>query len=344
MPAGLSGHKAVFALVEGATTQSVVYVIGGADSTQAPRDTVRFATIASNGQLSGWTTTAGLPAARAFHAAVVATAFNSRVRGLGYIYVLGGASDAAGAPSTTVYRGALAADGSISGWIEAGTLPVALHSLGAVMFRGEIYVAGGSGAGNVPVATVYRARVDTLGGLGAWQTLASLPAPLSHHGFVTFGGYLYTFGGDSSAVAPNDANFTDNTKKVKQIWYNRINLRTGDLVNATWTVNANELIKEVSKHSTVVAGGAVLVSGGLYSGASTGSTEQSYAFFNSDGSVGSLNGATGAHTIQSKNGGIDLFNHAALSYIDAGGAAHVLVLGGDNVEAPSKKRAEVWFY
>jgi hypothetical protein len=94
----------------------------------------------------------------------------------------------------------------------------------------------------------------------------------------------------------------------------------------------------------VVAGGSVLVSAGLYAGATSGSTEQSYAAFNSDGSVGTLNGATGAQTIQFNNGGRDLFNHAALSYIDGSGVAHVLVLGGDEAAAPSKKRAEVWFY
>jgi hypothetical protein len=341
LPIGLSGHRAVFAAVG---TSNLVYVIGGADSTYAPRDSVYHATIQANGQVSTWTETTSLPGARAFHAAVVATGFNSRVKGDGYVYVLGGATDAAGTPVNTVYRGALAANGSVSGWTAVGTLPAALHSLGAVIFRGEIYIGGGSGAGNVPVATVYRARIDTLGNLGGWQALASLPAPRSHHGWVTFGGYLYAFGGDSSAVTPNDSNFTDNSKKLKQIVYNRINLRTGDLASATWTTNANDLIKEVSKHTAVVAGGSVLVSGGLYAGASTGATEQSYASFNSDGSVGSLNGATGSHTIQSVNGGRDLFNHAGLSYIDANGAAHVLVLGGDDASAPSKKRAEVWFY
>jgi hypothetical protein len=341
LPAGLSGHKAAFASVG---TSNLVYVLGGADSTQAPRDSVYYTAIQSNGQLGTWTATASMPGALAFHAAVIATQFNSRVRGDGFIYVLGGATDANGTPANTVYRGTVAADGSLSAWTTAGTLPAALHSLGAVVFRGEIYIGGGSGAGNAPVATVYRARIDTLGNLGSWQPLAPLPTPRSYHGWATFGGYLYAFGGDTSAVTPNDANFADNTKKLKQIVYNRISLRTGDLVGASWTVNANDLIKEVSKHTAVVAGGSVLVSGGLYAGASTGSTEQSYASFNSDGSVGSLNGATGAHTIQSVNGGRDLFSHAALSYIDASGVAHVLVLGGDDASAPSKKRAEVWFY
>ncbi|HXF96064.1 MAG TPA: kelch repeat-containing protein, partial [Gemmatimonadales bacterium] len=338
LPVGLSGHRAVFAPVG---TTNLVYVLGGADSTHAPRRDVRYAAIGADGHLTAWTLTDSLPAPRAFHAVVVATPFNSRVKGDGYIYVLGGAVDAAGTPANTVYRGTLAADGSIAAWTSVATLPAALHSLGAVIFRGEIYIGGGSGSGNVPVASVYRARIDTLGNLESWRALAPLPGPRSYHGWVTFGGYLYAFGGDTSAVTPNDSNFTDNTKKLKQIVYNRISLRTGELVSATWTLNAAELIKEVSKHTAVIAGGSVLISGGLYAGAATGSTEQSYAGFNSDGSVGSLNGATGAQTIQSQNGGRDLFNHAALSYIDASGVAHVLVLGGDDASAPSRKRPEV---
>jgi hypothetical protein len=108
-------------------------------------------------------------------------------------------------------------------------------------------------------------------------------------------------------------------------------------------VNSSSLTKAVGKHTAVVAGGNVLVTGGLYNGASTGSSEESYAQLRTDGTVSSFSGATGSHTITSA-GGSNLFNHAALSYVDANGVAHVLVLGGDDVNAPGKKRAEVWFY
>lgn len=212
-----------------------------------------------------------------------------------------------------------------------------------MIFRGALYVAGGATTGNVPVATVYRSRVDSTGALGAWQAEPSLPFGRAHHSFGQFGGYLYAFGGDSAAVTPNDSNYTTNSTKLGQIAYAKINLRTGDLDVTGWTVNAASLTKAVSKHTAVVAGGNVLVTAGLYNGAAVGSTEESYAQFNSDGSVSSFNGATGSHTITSA-GGKNLFNHAALGYVDASGVAHVLVLGGDDVNAPGKKRKEVWFY
>ena len=106
---------------------------------------------------------------------------------------------------------------------------------------------------------------------------------------------------------------------------------------------ASSLTKAVSKHTAVIAGGNVLITGGLYNAAATGSSEESYAQLNSDGSLGSFNGATGSHTIASA-GGKNLFNHVAIAYVDAVGVAHVLVLGGDDVNAPGKKRKEVWFY
>lgn len=345
LPVALSGHSAAFAVVGGATTSNnLVYVTGGADSSYAPRSGVYFATIQANGQLSAWTSALALPTAVAFHASVVATPFNSRVKGAGFIYVLGGATDAAGVPTSAVYRGALDSTGAVTGWTSLGTtLPAPVHSLGAVIFRGDLYIAGGATTNNAPVAAVYRARIDSTGALGGWQTQPALPFGRAHYGLGQFGAYLYAFGGDSAAVTPNDSNYTNNATKLSQIAYARINLRTGDLVGPGWTLNASGLTKAASKHTAVIAGGNVLITAGLYNGAATGSTEETYAQLNSDGSVASFNGATGSHTIASA-GGKNLFNHAALGYVDANGVAHVMVLGGDDVNAPGKKRAEVWFY
>lgn len=344
LPVGLSGHAAAFATVEGASAPTnFVYVTGGADSSYTPGASVYFAQIADNGQLGAWTSTAPLPAAVAFHASVAATPFNSRVKGPGYIYVFGGAVDASGTPTNAVYRGTLGTDGAVSAWSAAGQLPAAVHSLGAVLFRGDIYLVGGSGADNTPVAEVYRARLDSLGTIGEWVPQPALPLARSYARVAQFGGYLYAFGGDTGAVTPNDSNYTSNATKLNEVVYARINLRTGDLADPTWTPNNSGMTKAASKHTVVVAGGNVLVTGGLYNGAATGSSEESYAQFNSDGTVSSFAGATGAHTIASA-GGKNLFNHAALGYVDANGVAHVLVIGGDDVNAPGKKRAEVWFY
>jgi hypothetical protein len=341
LPVGLSGHAAAFAELHGTTTTRAVYAIGGADNSNTPATSVYLATVGGSGTLSSWSPTTTLPVGLAFSAAAVATPANSRVTALGFLYVIGGATDASGQPSTTVYRGTLAADGTVSSWVQTTALPVPLHSTGAVIFHGDLYVAGGSTTGNAPAGAVYRSRVDTSGTLGSWQTEAALPFPRAHAGLGAFGGYLFAFGGDSGAVAPNTGSLS--ASAIGDVASAKIDLRTGDLTSAGWTTNPNKLKKTVTKHTAVIAGGDVLVTAGLYNGASTGSTEETYAQFNSDGTVGAFNGATGSNTISSLGGG-NLFNHAALGYTDGNGAFHVLVVGGDDVNTPGTKHTGVFFY
>ncbi len=85
LPVGLSGHAVAAATLPGATPTSVVYVVGGADSTNAPRNSVLYATVSSTGAVGTWTTTTVLPASLAFAAAVVATPANSPVTGNSYL-------------------------------------------------------------------------------------------------------------------------------------------------------------------------------------------------------------------------------------------------------------------
>ena len=153
---------------------------------------------------------------------------------------------------------------------------------------------------------------------------------------------MYAFGGDGGTVVPNDAS-TSSATALSDVIYAQVDLRSRDLTTAGWTLGANKLKKAVVKHSSVVAGGNVLVSGGLYTGATTGSSEESYAVLNSDGTVGTFNGATGANTISSAGGG-NIFNHAAVGYTDGSGAFHVMVVGGDDVNTPGTKHKTVFFY
>ncbi len=156
------------------------------------------------------------------------------------------------------------------------------------------------------------------------------------------GTFLYAFGGDSSSVTPNDSSSLKTTS-LSDVVYAQIDIHTGSLTAAGWTAGANKLKKAVAKHTVVVAGGDALITAGLYNGAATGSTEESYAGLNADGTTTSFNGATGANTISSAGGG-DLFNHAATGYLDAAGAFHVLVVGGDDVNTPTKKRKGAFYY
>lgn len=160
----------------------------------------------------------------------------------------------------------------------------------------------------------------------------------------TFGGFLYSVGGDSGTITPDDGNFVNNDTKLNEVAYVAINLRNGDIDATDWTINANALSKNRSKHSMLVAGGNIFVSSGLYSGIGlSGSSENTFAQIFADGSVDTFAGATGSNTLFS-TGGANLFNQAALSYIDANGVARVLVLGGDDTNNPGIKRSTVMFY
>jgi hypothetical protein len=344
LPQVLSGHSAVFFPVETQnSTANYVHVAGGIGSLNEPQSDVYYAMLQPTGQLGAWQYSTSLPVPRAFHTAVVASPYNSRVNNDGYIYILGGISEVNGQPVSTVYRAAIQSDGNLGNWSTATQFPRPIHSAGAVIFRSWLYVAGGATNDHQPVASVYRARIDSLGLVGEWEELASLPSARAYHQFASFGGYLYAVGGDNSAVHPNDGNYTNNDSKLDQVVYARINLRTGELSESGWQVNSNTLTKRTSKHTSLMAGGNVLNTGGLYSGAHTGSSENSYAQVNSDGSVGQFQGATGSNTILSQGGG-NLFNHAAISYVDANGVARVMVLGGDDVNNNGNRRNAVWYY
>lgn len=342
LPAAVSGHQAVYTPLLNAIDETEQYVVvtGGRTSDGISLDQTLSGRIDANGDIVSWNETTPLPDSLSFHATVSATPFNSRVTssGAGAVYALGGV-DNNGDPVSSVSIATLENDASISGWRSGTPLPEPLHSLGAVIFRSTIYIAGGATTDNVPVAKVYKAEIDTTGDIGTWQELPSLPSARSYHGFLSFGGYLYSVGGESAAVAP------DGTSQdlIPEVAYARVNLRTGELMNSSWTVNADELQKSRSKHTAVTAGGTIFVSSGLYSAAGQGSSENVFAQINSDGSVGTFNGATGSNTLQSE-GGINLFNQAGLSYVDENGVAHVMIIGGDNVNDPGTKTSNVLFY
>ena len=193
------------------------------------------------------------------------------------------------------------------------------------------------------MTSVYRARPDDQGELSAWEALTPLPSARAHHDVQTFGGVLYSVGGNSATVDPNDGTFISNDTKLTEIAYVQINLRNGDIDAAAWTLNADELGKKRSNHSIVIAGGNIFVTSGLYNGANTGASENVFAQIDADGSVGTFAGATGSNTLLSE-GGANLFNLTAISYVDANGVARVMILGGDNVNAQGSKQTTVLFY
>jgi hypothetical protein len=209
----------------------------------------------------------------------------------------------------------------------------------ATIFRGYVYLMGGSTTTNAPVATTYRAAINADGSLGGWQSLAPLPQATSYLSVAQFGPYLYAVGGDGGTTTP--VLNTTSGAEMNNVYQATINLRDGTLSSAGWSA-LSTMNKGRSKHATLAAGGALLTSSGVYGG-SIGNSENSYATINGDGTIGSWNGATGTNTIGSLLG-YSLYNEAALSFADATGVGHVIVLGGADRATPGKASAAVVYY
>jgi hypothetical protein len=220
-------------------------------------------------------------------------------------------------------------NGELGSWQETTPLPVPLHSAAAAIFRGYLYVAGGADAAHAATVGMYRARVNPDGSLGSWEALPSLPSAVSYASLVNFGPYLYVVGGETASSEPQRHTLTG--AETANVWLARINLRTGALTQAGWSA-VSVLVKERSKHSTLFVGGSLFVTSGLYAGGQ-GSSENAFAPVNSDGTLQSWAGATGAQTIAAEIG-YSLYNQATITYTDGEGNGRLLVLGGGRIFSP----------
>lgn len=353
LPAAIQGFPTVIADIETTsggmtTTTSHIYTLGGntaasgtmsgrnANTSSVYSNTLEDGSNGAAGSVVGasWATEANsLPAERGFAAGALANSFNSPVSGAGTIYVLGGL-DATGAAVSTVYYAGLDNGGAVGAWAPTTALPDVRYAFGAVVFRGRLYVAGGNDGTDTPVASVYSAPINTDGTLGAWAMLPDLPVPVAYHRLVVTGGVLYVLGGTLSAAVDPTASAVS-SQPLSTVYYNAID-PDGTLAGTSWTTNPSSLIKTVEKNTVVAIGSYVLASGGLYNGASTGSTEESYAAQSTtDATLGSFGGATGSKTITGTAGGYNFFNQSAALYVDPLGNPHVLILGGQTVGNPT---------
>ena len=95
-----------------------------------------------------------------------------------YLFVAGGHTNLANAPTDVVLSAKINADGTISDFQSCTHLPRALRDFAFVGFKGRLYVAGGIGASG-RTDEVYSAAIGADGKLSAWQANAKLPAARS---------------------------------------------------------------------------------------------------------------------------------------------------------------------
>lgn len=328
LPQPLQGLGAVFVPVEeGSTPANYIFTIGGADSMAVPTATVYRAVVEQTGALQSWDAVTPLPEERAYHATTAATGFTAALdttTTAAYLYVMGG-QDSTGAVASSTHYVHVGLDGTVGDWQAGPELPEPIQGAGAVLFRGYLYLVGGQDTAGTALATSYRARVNNDGGLDAWESLPAMPRAAAFGSVVSFGPYIYSVGGESAGVSAVQASTTGT--ETSTVYLARINLRTGSLRAEGW-VETESLQRGRSKHNSLVGGGAVFTTSGVYAG-QVGSLENVYAPFvtGGNGLLEPWNGATGAELIQTELG-YGIYNQAAVYFIDQDGDGHVLVLGG----------------
>ncbi|HSX07112.1 MAG TPA: choice-of-anchor U domain-containing protein [Candidatus Saccharimonadia bacterium] len=187
----------------------------------------------------------------------------------GYIYVLGG--DTNSGRLDTVYYARLNADGTTGTWTtNTISLPNPMINEGAVVVNGYIYLIGGFGS--YFQNTVYYAKINTDGSVGAWTTSAhNLPQIKSRAATVYSNGYIYVLGGE------NDSGLPDNI-----IYYTKVNADAS--INA-WTTSTTSLPVALQDTASFVANGYIYILGGINNSGATNTIY--YAKLNTNGTLGS---------------------------------------------------------
>ena len=172
-----------------------LYSVGGTTvSGGAPTAQVYYAKINADGSLGAWTTSAN-PLSAPRNQAQLAVVGNT-------MYVIGGNTTGAGAPSNQVYTMTLNPTTGLNSaeTLATNTLPGATVSGVAGAMNGYMYYVGGDDGTN-PRATVYYAKILPTGLLGTWATSPnSLPQALTATEGFFANGYMYTLGGSTNVA------------------------------------------------------------------------------------------------------------------------------------------------
>lgn len=170
-----------------------VYVTGGVGpsgtSAEATVDTF-VGTIAADGSLGSWQTSAPLPSPR-FHHITVVVGQN--------LYAIGGRSSLRTQDvMSEVVRAPIMPDGALGAWTAATPLPMPLGFHSAFAYEGAVYVVGGITTGNAAIMPVLRAAVMADGSLEAWRTVGTIDQGVFGHSTTLRGAELYIIGGQDA--------------------------------------------------------------------------------------------------------------------------------------------------
>jgi hypothetical protein len=280
-----------------------------------------------------------LPVPRAFAAAAVATRYNSRLPGSA-LYVIGGI-DAAGRAQATVLGAEVAPDSVSRRFVFLEPLPAPIAGAIAVVRRGRIYVIGGTDAQGTPQQGVYVGRIGVDGHIDGWYQQPALPAPRAYGGGLVRDGRVVAIGGVADIVPPGGG-LDPTPQRLVTSDTAPLSLVSG-FFTGPWGAGPALLPEGRSQFALLDVGNAVLVVGGMYARAATNAAETIAAIVTDD-SVGAFSGPVGnqisAQACGTQAAGT-LVEPAGVSWREADGTAHGLVLGGIDL-VTRQRRSCVW--
>jgi hypothetical protein len=329
---------------------TTLYAAGGAeplggDSVFQSDSGVYVAAAQPGGAIGAWvrqhdTTDAArtrvLPAPRAFAAAAVATRYNSRFDG-GALYVIGGI-DAAGRASATVLGASMDAGGVTSAFAFLEPLPAPRCGAIAVVRRGRIYVMGGTDSLGRPQQGVYIGRIGVDGRIDGWYLEPPLSGARAYGGGLVLDRRVVAFGGVADSVPPGGG-LDSAPARLASSDTASFSPASGFLTGA-WAAAAPPLPEGRSQFATLDLGSVVLAVGGYYASVGTSPVETLAATVTGD-SLGPFAGPVGTNTISGDLGGGTLVGPAGITWREADGSRHGLVLGGFDL-ATRLRRTGVW--
>jgi hypothetical protein len=315
----------------GSALNVIVYAAGGAeplsgDSAFLADSAVSISRVGPGGAIGTWkrdSATRDLPARRAFAALAVANRFNSRFKGRA-VYVIGGI-DAAGRARATVFQSLATADTVLRPFTPIEPLPVPVSGAIAVVRRGRIYVVGGADSLGRPQPNVFIGRIGVSGDIDGWYVQPALPAPRAYGGGVVLDTRVAVFGGISDSAPPGGG--LDTLLPRLAAGEGAPVSPVSGFFTGAWSPGVPTLPAGRSQFATLTLGNVVLLVGGIYAAASTNAVETLAGQVIGGDSLGDFSGPVGTNSIAALGGGT-LVGAAGVSWLDADGSPHGLVVGG----------------
>ena len=181
-------------LLQTAVVRGRIYVIGGWDDSDTPRNEVYFATPDPvTGIITGWTRTADFAYATFGHMVAVYG---------GRIYVMGGTHPTTFVSPYTYYATPDLATGQIDNWTQTTNMEHNLYGGAGLGFSGQLYTTGGAKNNlTTPSNYVGSTLIGAGGSVGSWQNTSLIaPARFFHAAVHSSDGWLYVINGSDGST------------------------------------------------------------------------------------------------------------------------------------------------